>query len=295
MSALTIHYRPELRDPVLIIAFLGWNDASESATSAVRHLRRRSRTKPFAEIDPDEFFVFSEHRPLVRLLEGRTREIRWPRMDFTALRVDDSEHDLILGIGTEPDLKWKTFASLLIEFADQMNVHEIFTLGALLADTPHTRPVPLSGGASSEQRSRELGFQPSNYEGPTGIVGALSDACRLRNVPYLSLWASVPHYVSGGQNPRATQALLRRVTEIYDLGFDFPDLDARSRRYEAQVTEALQRNPEMQDYVDKLEESGPDDQVEDLSVETEPGTPISSSDVLDEIDRLLRGDEGDGS
>ncbi|MEE9276845.1 MAG: PAC2 family protein [Dehalococcoidia bacterium] len=285
MSSLTIHHRPRLRNPILVTAFLGWNDAAESASGALRYLRRHGRTVPFAEIDPDEFFVFTEQRPQVRFADGQTREIRWPLTDFTTMEPEHGEHDLILALGTEPNLRWKAFAGLVLELAREMQVEEIVTLGALLADTPHTRPVPLTGGASDPARAEELGFEPSTYEGPTGIVGALSDALRRAKMPQISLWASVPHYVSGRQNPRATLALLRRLSDIYSLGLDLDNLTARSRRYEAQVTEALKRNPEMQEYVNKLEAAS-----EDGSDEM-PGHPLRSSDVLREVDRLLRGDE----
>lgn len=289
MTALNIFSRPTLRRPILVTSFLGWNDASESATGALRYLRRRVRTKPIAEIDPDDYFVFTEQRPTVRLIEGQTREIKWPSMTFTPMPREESEHDFILALGTEPHLKWKAFAADLIEYARTMHVEEIVTLGALLADTPHTRPVPLSGGASDPDRAAELGFTGSRYEGPTGIVGVISDLCRQEKIAHISVWASVPHYVSGGQNPRATRALLHRLAEIYKLDLDLRDLDARSRRYEVQVSEALEQNPEMREYVQSLEEEDNDDPQPHQDDAT--ATPLRSTEVLDEVDRLLRGDD----
>ena len=304
MSAITFHYRPTLRDPVLVLSFLGWNDAAESASGALRYLRRRARTEIFAEIDPDDFFVFTEQRPHVRLREGETREIRWPRTDFTPAQLASAEHDLILGLGTEPHLRWRAFSALVLEVAEEMGVEEVVTVGALLADTPHTRPVPLSGGAHPAERMRELGFEPSSYQGPTGIVGAIGDLCRRKDLRHVSLWASVPHYVSGGQNPRASQALLSKLSEIYGLGLDLNDLDGRARRYEAQVSEALQGNEEMQEYVARLESAG-GAEAQDREEGEEPadgegeepraGTPLSSREALKEIDRLLRGGESGGS
>ena len=291
MDALTIHHTPELRDPILVIAFYGWNDAAEAATDTVRHLRRlasRQSTRfeaaaegSIAEIDPEEFFVFTEQRPTVRITEGETRQINWPTTDFTVARLGNGNRDLILAIGTEPHLKWKTFGSQVLA---------LMTLGALLADTPHTRPVPVSGGASDPTRAAELGFQASRYEGPTGIVGTLSEACRLAGMDHISLWASVPHYVSGGKNPKATLALLGKLTEVYDLGLDLSNLELRSKRYESQVSEALKDNPDVQDYVRNLEESNSDDDATD-SPASEAPTPFSSNDVLDEVNRLLAGDE----
>ena len=290
MSALTIDRRPTLRDPILVTAFFGWNDGAESASGAVRYLRRRARGQRFAHIDPDEFFVFTDQRPHIRYVNGQSREIRWPVMDFTPMHPGQGDRDIILGLGTEPNLKWKAFAGLVMELAAAMNVHEIVTLGALLADTPHTRAVPIIGSASRAERASELGFQPSRYEGPTGIVGAVADACRRADVAHISLWASVPHYVSAGQNPRATQALLLRLSQIYGLELDLADLDSRSRRYEAQVTEALKQNPEMREYVQKLEAAAGDAEGQELE-----RPPLSSADVLDEVNRLLGGDDGGNS
>ena len=291
MSALTFHYRPELRDPVMVLAFLGWNDAAESASGVIRYLRRKARTERLAEIDPDEFFVFTEDRPSVRLRDGQTREIRWPLTDFTPARFEGAERDLILGLGTEPHLRWKTFSAHVAEVAAELGASEITTVGGLLADTPHTRPVPLTGGAHPLERMQELGFEPSSYQGPTGIVGAIGDMCREQDIAHVSLWASVPHYVSGGQNPRATQALLTQLNEIYALGLDLSDLEARARRYDAQVAEALKDNSEMREYVRKLEASAePSEGGAGPSEEAAPER-LSSTEALKEIDRMLRGDE----
>ena len=293
MSALRFHYRPQLHDPVMVIAFKGWNDAAESASGVIRYLRRRARTERVAEIDPDGFFVFTEERPHVRLRDGQTREIRWPLTDFTPARFKNTERDFLLGLGTEPHLRWKAFSAHVAEVASELGVVEIVTIGGLLGDTPHTRPVPLTGGAHPVERMLELGFDPSSYQGPTGIVGAIGEACRQRDIAHISLWASVPHYVSGGQNPRATQALLTKLAEIYDLDLDLTDLDRRARRYEAQVAEALKDNSQMQEYVRKLESAfGPPDEAAAPAVSETTG-PLRSSDALDEIDRILRGDGED--
>lgn len=323
MSALRFHYRPKLDKPVMLLSFLGWNDAAESASGAIRYLRRRARTERLAEIDPDDFFVFTEDRPLVRLRDGQTREIRWPRTDFTPARMEPASRDFILGLGTEPHLRWKAFAGHVLDVVAEMGVVELVTVGALLADTPHTRPVPLTGGAHPVERMRELGFEPSSYQGPTGIVGAIGELCRSRDIAHVSLWASVPHYVAGGQNPRATQALLTKLDAIYHLGLDLTDLESRSRRYEARITEALKENDEMREYVAKLEadlgppdldpagrapagrapadldpadrgpsQGGTDQPETPLRLTGDSsGGPLSSSEALQEIDRILRGDD----
>ena len=282
-----------LRRPILLTSFLGWNDASESASGVIRYLRRRSQTKPVADIDPDDFFVFTEQRPTVRLLDSQTREITWPSTDFTTMQLPKSDHDFILLLGTEPHLKWRHFASLLVEYSQKMQVEEIVMLGSLLADTPHTRPVPLTGTASDPNRADELGFTASRYEGPTGIIGVISDLCRQKKIPHLSLWASVPHYVSGGQNPQATRALLHRVSEIYGLKLNLDDLDARARRYEVQVSEAIEQNPEIQEYISQLEKNSSEDNYFEIDHDNTHSNPLRSTEVLDEIDRLLRGGEDD--
>lgn len=296
MDALTFEDAPELRDPVLVVAFYGWNDAAEAATDAVRYLRRSSiraggTRSTVASIDPEEFFVFTEQRPTVRIVEGETRELTWPVTDFTVARQEDSERDFILGIGTEPHLKWKTFAEKIMAVAHHFGANELLTLGALLADTPHTRPVPVSGGASDPERAKRLGFESSRYEGPTGILGTLGDACRREGLEQVSLWASVPHYISGGKNPKATHALLTRLNEVYDLRLDLSDLERRARRYETQVTEALRESPDVQEYVTDLEGTSSDDETK--TGRPADSGPLSSSDVLDEVNRLLAGDDPD--
>ncbi len=293
MASLTVHDVPALRDPVLMLAFYGWNDAADAATDALRYVRRTARgsrkDERVAEIDPEDFFVFTEHRPTVSITKGTTREITWPTTEFTVARLETASQDLIVGIGTEPDLKWKTFTGHVLTLMERLGVNEVVTVGALLADTPHTRPVPVSGGASDPKRAADLGFQPSSYEGPTGIVGAIGDACRRKGLEHISLWASVPHYVTGGRNPKAMHALLSRLNDVYTLGLDLSDLERRSNRYERQVSEALKDNPDVQDYVRNLEATQSVDETP--SVDT---PPLSSQDVLDEVQRLLTKDEPDG-
>jgi len=287
MDALTLRDHPPLDRPILVMAFLGWNDAAESATNAVRYLRRLKPTKHFAEIDPEDFFVFSEQRPHVRLTLGRQREISWPSMDFSYLQLDEPKSDIVLGLATEPHLKWKQFARLIVQLAKDLDVREVVTLGGLLADTPHTKPVPLTGIASDPERAVALGFKPSQYQGPTGIVGVLNDACRRADIPYVSLWANVPHYVAGIHNPRATQALLRQFSEIYDLDLNLDDLNGRAQRYESEVNNAIKDNPDIVEYVKRLE-SAIDEEEDEVPSEPTPRPEIHSSDVLAEVDRLLR-------
>ena len=289
MSALEIQPLPEdLRQPVMIVAFFGWNDAAEAATDAVRFLRNLSQEPAFATIDPDEYFVFTEHRPQVKWIDGddARREVVWPQTDFTVLRRPEGEHDLILGLGTEPDLRWRNYCQLILEVADQAGAEEVVTLGALLADVAHTRPIRVQGGSSNPDRQRQLGFPASRYEGPTGIVGSLGDACRIADMAHLGFWASVPHYVTSKHNPGATKALLQQVARTYQLDLDLRHLDGAQERYRAQIDTALQDKPDVKDYVRNLEAQA------DKEAAEESGEPsaLESRDVLEEIDRLLRGD-----
>ena len=288
-DALTIEDLPDdLRRPVLVLAFFGWNDAAEAATDAVKFLRNLGQTAAVASLDPDDFFVFTEHRPTVKWVDGDEprREMTWPVTDFTVLRRPQSEHDLIIGLGTEPDLRWRRYTRAVLSVADAAQVEEVVTIGALLADVAHTRPIQVSGGSSNPERQRQFGFQASKYEGPTGIVGSIGDACRLAEVPHMGFWASVPHYVTSRHNPGATKALLSQLDQVFRLDLDLRTLDGAQERYRAQIDQALQEKPDIRDYIRNLEEQfdrehGPQPD--------EPST-LDSDDVMDAVNRLLRGD-----
>src|SRR6267378_2292331 len=214
MDALTIHAMPSgLRRPILITAFSGWNDAAESATTAARYLATSFDGRKFAEIDPEEFYHFGLSRPTVRFKAGSEteREIIWPATEFSIAQPPQLDRDLIVGVATEPHLRWKTYCAAIIELARRCEATLVLTLGALLAEVPHTRPVRLSGGAADPETARLLGIKPTRYEGPTGIVGVLNTACRDNGLATASLWANVPHYISGIENPKAALALVRRA------------------------------------------------------------------------------------
>ena len=291
MSALRIGELPDLQDPVLAIAFFGWNDAAEAATDALRYLRSLAGASAFATIDPDSFFVFTEHRPKVKWIDGDEphREVVWPITDFTALRLEATEErgrrDFILGLGHEPDLRWRKYCRHVLRVAEAAGAREVVTLGALLADVAHTRPTRVTAGSSDPQRSRELGLEASRYEGPTGIVGSLGSACREADVPQLGLWASVPHYVTSRHNPGATKAILDQLDRIYDLRLDLSHLDKAMQRYRSQIDEALEDKPDVRDYVRNLEEQADAEMVRQDAGEP----PLESASVLEEIDRLLKG------
>ncbi len=291
-DALTINGLPDdLRRPILVTAFFGWNDAAEAATDAVRFLRNIDATAAVASIDPDDFFVFSEHRPTVKWIDGDNsrREIVWPQTDFTVLRRPQAEHDLILGLGTEPDLRWRRYCRAILQVVERAGIEEVVTIGALLADVAHTRPTRVTAGSSNPARQRQLGFQASRYEGPTGIVGAIGDACRIEEIPHMGFWASVPHYVTSRHNPGATQALLAELDRVFGLQLDLKHLDGAQERYRAQIDSALKDKPDIRDYVRNLEA-----QIDEESAQsTGEAEPLDSDDIMDAVNRLLRGEESD--
>src|SRR5512134_3713775 len=225
---------PELRSPILVCAFAGWNDAAGAATTALTTAAESLDAEVFAQIDPEEFFDFQANRPTISLTEGQTREIEWPGNVLLAATPKGAERDLILLAGTEPNLRWRTFSDGIAEVAEGLGVEMVVTLGALIADVAHTLPVPITGLASDEALVERLDLTRSTYEGPTGVVGVLHDSCR-RRVPSASLWAAVPHYVAAVPNPKAALALLRRLEGLVGVAVEASGLEEESESYESQV------------------------------------------------------------
>src|SRR4051812_28685075 len=254
--------RPRLRRPVLVAAFEGWNDAGDAATTATRYLRDRWDARPFADVDPEEFYDFSSTRPQVTLTDGLTRQIEWPSNDFTAAVLPTERHDVVLLIGTEPQLRWRTFCQSVLGIASDLGVELVITLGALLADVAHTRPVQVTGTAADESLVARLGLTRSRYEGPTGIVGVLHDFCRAAGVPSASLWAAVPHYVAATPSPKAALALVQRTASLLATPVPATDLEIASASYERQVSDVVASDDEVAAYVRQLEE-GDDDELTD--------------------------------
>ncbi|MCI0372122.1 MAG: PAC2 family protein [candidate division NC10 bacterium] len=287
-SPLTIHALPErLRRPVLIMAFAGWNDASEAATTALRYLARAWSAEKFGTIDPEEFYHFGLSRPHVRFKAGsRTeREIIWPATEFLVVRAPDLDRDVIVGVATEPHLRWKTYCGLVLELARHCQVSLVLTLGALLADVAHTRPVSVTGSTSDRELAGMLGIRPTRYEGPTGIVGVLNTTCREQGIPTASLWANIPHYISGTENPKAALALVRRVVEFLHARADLSELEEAARQFEQNLAEVVARNAEIAAYVKKLEAKGAEEEEPPPSPREElPPT----SDLVAEIEQFLR-------
>src|SRR2546421_195029 len=251
---LRIASKPTLREPVLITAFRGWNDGGQGASLAGGYLAKTWAAARFAEIEPEGFYDFQATRPHVTLVEGQTRKIDWPENAFYHAHIPGLQKDAVLLLGIEPNVRWRTFTGLVTGLAKDLGVDLVVTLGSLLADVPHTRPSPVTGGATDPDLIEQLGLQRSRYEGPTGIVGVLHDACSRAGLPSVSLWAAVPHYVSLAPSPRAALALCQRLGEILGADVDTAELDEAAERYSEQVSEAVAADEETAAYVAELEQ-----------------------------------------
>jgi len=250
---LRISSRPSLERPTLIAAFRGWNDGGQGASLAAGYLAKLWGAERFAEVDPENFFDFQATRPHVTLEEGVTRRLDWPATVFYYGRPPGIDHDVVLLLGIEPNLRWRTFTDIVVDFAKELGIELVVTLGALLADVPHTRPCPVTGTASDEQLVERLGLSASRYEGPTGVVGVLHDACRRVDLPSVSLWAAVPHYVSLTPSPRAALALCERLGDLLGTSIETEELEEASAAYVDQVSEAVSSDPDTASYVEELE------------------------------------------
>jgi proteasome assembly chaperone (PAC2) family protein len=288
MAGLTYHDRPRhLRRPILLLAFAGWNDAAESATNAARFLRQSWDARALATLDCEEFYHFGLQRPQVRFRPGTTeREIIWPDTEFTVCTPDALVRDILIGTGAEPHLRWRGFCRTILDLARDLEVSLIVTLGALLAEVPHTRPVRLTGFATDPELGTRLGVRPTRYEGPTGIVGVLSSAAREAGFATASLWANVPHYISAVENPRATLALVQGVNRLLDAPLDTRELEEAGVQFDAQLAEVLAQNRKVASYVRKLEARKVD--ADELPQPESPGELPNAQDLVAEIERFLR-------
>jgi proteasome assembly chaperone (PAC2) family protein len=271
-----------------VAAFRGWNDAAEAATNATTWLAERGgATTRFAWIDPEEHFDFQAVRPQVELVDGVTRTISWPSNECFAAEFPDSARDLVVVVGTEPNVKWRSFCQAVLEAAGGTNCEMIVTLGALLADVPHTRPIRITGAVGDQEMMDRLGLARSRYEGPTGIVGVLHDTVRRAGVPSASLWAPVPHYVAAAPNPVATRALLDRVGALLDLDLPLAQLDAEAAAWRRRVDDVVSENEEVRDYVVRLESDT--DAADDAVSEPLTEADLPSGETLAaDIERYLR-------
>jgi predicted ATP-grasp superfamily ATP-dependent carboligase len=288
--------RPELRAPVMVCAFKGWNDAGEAASAALSYIRGSFESREVGGIDPEEFYDFTAVRPTVKLVEGSTRKIEWPENSFSVAPVPGAEGDLVMLQGVEPSLRWRRFTEDVVTAARDLGVGMVITLGALLADVPHSRPVSITGITSDDALVKRLGFEPPTYEGPTGIVGMLQQACAEAGLPAVSLWASVPHYVAAAPNPKVALALVRAFEGTAGLAVDGAELESAAEDYERQVTAAVASDPEVKAFVERLETQLDEDAAENPPDE---GELPSADTIASDFQRFLRqrgpGGPGQGS
>jgi predicted ATP-grasp superfamily ATP-dependent carboligase len=289
MQPLIWDRRPAgLRAPAMVCAFQGWNDAGDAASNAVSFLASSLKARSFARIDSEEFYDFQANRPSIRFDEHQTREIEWPTVEIFEAQAPRAPRDLVLVQGVEPSMRWRAFSTHLVDLAEALGVQVVVSLGALLGDVPHTRPVAMSGHASDAALLERLGIQASSYEGPTGIVGVLHTACARAGLPAASLWAAVPHYVAAAANPKAALALLRRVEVLIGVSVDVTELEVAAADYERQVGLAVRSDPDIQAFVERLEQAAD-------SEEQETPEELPSGDIIaSEFQRFLRQRGGDG-
>ena len=256
MQPLQWEYRPDgLRAPALVCAFKGWNDAADAASAALTFVVEALEAKRFAAIDPEDFYDFQATRPRIKMIDGQTRGIEWPEVELFEARIPRAPRDLLLLSGSEPSFRWRGFTSLIVELAEALGTQLVVTLGALLADVPHTRAISVTGLASDPALVARLGLAQSSYEGPTGIVGVLHGACQTAGLPSASLWAAVPHYIAAAPNPKAALALVRKLEGLVGVAVDATDLETAAADYERQVNAAVQSDPDVQAFVERLEQS----------------------------------------
>ena len=284
MQPLIWESRPDgLRAPAIICAFSGWNDAGDAASAALTFIGESLGAERFARIDPEDFYDFQATRPQISFDAERRREITWPGVEIFAVRVPRAPRDLILVQGPEPSMRWGSFCQHIIDLAEALGTQLVVTIGALLADVPHSHPVSITGLASDSALVEKLAVAETTYEGPTGIVGVLHTACCDAGLPSASLWAAIPHYVAAAPNPKAALALVRKIESLVAVSVDATELENATMDYERQVTKAVQSDPDVQAFVEKLEEAA--------ESETPPLTPAdlpSADSIASEFQRFLR-------
>lgn len=291
MDDVEIHKIPALRNPVMLIAFSGWNDAAEAATGAASHIlgawtdaehaiNDQVGVVPelIAEIDPEEFYDFQVNRPIVDIDESQIRSLTWPGTQIFGLATPNFDFDFVVVRGVEPSMKWKTFTHDLLDLADDLEVQRIITLGSMLADAPHSRPITVTGSGAHPEIAKRLGVEVSRYEGPTGILGVIADACLRRGIDAISLWAAIPHYASNSPSPKATLALINALEDFLEISLPQGDLHADSLEWESEVDELAREDSDVAEYVKALEESKDSALLSD----------VSGEDLARELERFLR-------
>ena len=291
-TTVTEHIQVELRRPVLIAAFRGWNDAGDAASFAASHLGRVWSAEKCASIEPEEFYDFQAVRPQVRLEDGMTRRISWPENDFWAAKLERADRDVLVLVGTEPNLKWKAFSELVVSVARHYDIELVLTFGALLADVPHSRPVHITGTAADQALVERLNLQRSRYEGPTGIVGVLHDAFSGAGIDSASLWAAVPHYLAVNPNPKAALALIEKATELIGISADVEELQRATSVYEERVAEIVASDEDVQAYVTLLEERSDQREAESIDPEKLPSGDALAAELENFLRQRSDGEEG---
>jgi proteasome assembly chaperone (PAC2) family protein len=290
VAFMEIHQIPLLRDPIMIMAFSGWNDAAEAASCAVEHLLSGWRDKNddvlpelIAEVESEDFYDFQVNRPVVSIDDSEIRSITWPSTQVFGMAIPSMKRDLVIVTGVEPSMKWKSFTSDLLDLADDLEVSLIVSLGSLLADTPHTRPISVTGTGAHPSIANRLGVSVSKYEGPTGILGIIQDGCMRRGIDAISLWAAIPHYASNAPSPKATLALINTLEEFLNIKIPLSDLPDRADSWEREVNDLAADDSEIADYVKALEESKDAAELPEVSGDT----------IAKEFERYLRRQQGD--
>lgn len=246
---------PALRSPVMIVAFGGWNDAGDAATGALSHLLRTWPVSLIGQFDPEEFYDFQVNRPMVTVDESKIRQITWPTTEVFGIPTPQFTFDIVAVKGPEPSMRWKTFSTELLDFAEDLDVSMILTLGSLLADTPHSRPISVSGSGAHPDIAKRLGVEVSRYEGPTGILGVLQEAAQRRGIDAISLWAAIPHYAAASPSPKASLALINAMEDFLNISISQGELPEESHLWEATVDELAREDNEIAEYVKQLEKS----------------------------------------
>ncbi|MCY3557999.1 MAG: PAC2 family protein [Chloroflexi bacterium] len=288
---LSINELPDLTDPILILAWEGWNDAGESASTAAQYLIQQFGLGSFATIDPEEFYDFTEVRPMARYRDGE-RYIDWPATEFVHLRPRGDGRDIVVGIGIEPQYRWKRYMTAMSELVEAIGAKLILSLGAVATGAPHTMPVHVRGSANNSALAQRYNMHPSRFEGPSGIVGVFHDHCRRQGVGGVSLWASVPHYLPGITNPVGAQALLRVVSDMTGLHMDYEPLERGIQRFHQQLEEALRENTDLRDYVARLEAAAGTPEPE---TQQESELPSADALIADLEDFFRQGSNGGDS
>jgi len=286
MDPLSFTTVPTLNRPMLVLAFAGWNDAGGSATFAAKFLSQRLAANKFASLDPETFYNFVEQRPQVRIRNGE-REILWPANEFSYARDTRLVQDVIIGLGIEPHLRWRTYIESILQVVEQCHVELVVTLGALLADVVYSRPIRLTGSASDPELARRLHLSTSRYEGPTGIVGTLGDACKRRGIPVIGIWANVPHYIAASPNIKAALTLVRRVCTLLDFSADLTDLETAAGDFDRRVANVLASDAKVAEYVRRLEERDEDDEEDEEYPGNTDALP-SGEELARELEEFLR-------